>query len=110
MNKIQELTKVSRTVREELGLTKEEIFWMQIDMGSEFLKIYYPEESLRVATQTNFWDIYVFEWVKDDAEILEGKFCDLSEICLCTYAQLKRGMPDGIILKQLKTLLRWKST
>lgn len=106
MSKIDTLAKVSRRVREELGLTKEDIFWMQIELGSEFLRLYFPDNSLLIATKTNFWDIWVFEWMKNDEKIMNG---DWGEIDFELYQHLKYGMDDFNILEQLKTLLEWKS-
>lgn len=104
--KIESLTANSKAIREELGLTKEEIFWMQVDMGSEFLRVYYPDCSLYVATKTNFWDIWVFEWMKDDVLIL-NEF-ELDSICKNGYRILKDGMNDDRVLEQLNALLEWK--
>lgn len=106
MSKIETLTQVGRKVREELGLTKEDIFWMQIDLGSEFLQVYFPENSLAVATKTNFWDIWVFEWMKDDEALMDCSFWN--EIDGEDYYKFKRDINDFKILEQLKTLLEWK--
>jgi hypothetical protein len=105
MNKIQELTQVSRTIRENVGLTKEEVFWLQIDLGMEFLRVHFPKDSLTVSNNTNFWDIWVFEWIKDDAKLLKE---DWGELDYAGYEILKRGMQDYKILKQLNALLVWK--
>lgn len=72
MSKIKEISNASLEVRACIGLSKEDLFWYQVDFGMKFLKLHFGLDALEIATHTNFWDLFVFEWYKDDAWILRN--------------------------------------
>ena len=71
-NSIEQITKCTAEIRQKVGLTKEQIFWYQIDVGMKFLELHFGLDALEIASKTNFWDLFVFEWVKDDAWLLRN--------------------------------------
>jgi len=72
MNSIEQITKYSAEVRECIGLSKEDMFWYQVDFGMKFLKLHFGLDALEIATKTNFWDLFIFEWCKDDAWLMRN--------------------------------------
>lgn len=71
MSRVKELTKCAIDMRELIGCTKDEIFWMQIELGSIFLNTHFGIEAKKISDETNFWDLYLFEWYKDDEFLLK---------------------------------------
>jgi hypothetical protein len=94
-----EILRSAKILREWVGITQEEMFWLRVDLGMEFLKTYFPAEAEEFAKQKGFWDLWVYEWIKDDIAVLRG-FPE-AENDASLYAQLKRGMDDMVILRQL---------
>lgn len=76
MSRVKELTKCSVDIRERIGLSKEDMFWLQIELGSVFLNTHFGIEAKKISDETNFWDLYLFEWYKDDEWLLKNVCLD----------------------------------
>lgn len=66
----QQIVEQSRELMQIIGISKEELFWFRIEMGCSFLERYFDrDEVLKIVTETNFWDLYIRDWILGDAEI-----------------------------------------
>ncbi|MFY7826903.1 MAG: hypothetical protein ACOVQ4_07250 [Flectobacillus sp.] len=68
-SKILEAKEKSILLRETIGISKEEMFWFQVEVGCRFLENWFGWQAMDIATKTNFWDLFLMEWVYDDVEI-----------------------------------------
>jgi hypothetical protein len=64
----------SRELMQQIEISKEDLFWFRADVGIAFLDKYFTkEEAYRMASSTNFWDLFIREWVLDDFSINQSK-------------------------------------
>lgn len=71
MNRIDVLRNCSVKIRQLVEIDKEALFWLQVDLGCKFLELHFGLDAMMIATETNFWDLFIFEWYKDDEWLLE---------------------------------------
>lgn len=98
MNSVDEAVSATVKIRDQIGMSYEEMFWFQVDTGCKFLELHFGWMAMEIATQSNFWDLWVMEWVYDDAQI-EKQFYLTSE------SQYKRLKVSRIDDKQMCEML-----
>ncbi|MFC0182770.1 hypothetical protein SAMN04515674_1342 [Pseudarcicella hirudinis] len=105
MSKIKILTNTTVEIRKQLGITKEQLFWAQVNFGCAFLEYWFAEEALKIAVNTNFWDLFLLQWHSDDQQIKKQFRLESKD----DYWRLKfQFFDDEKMLKTMENLMEYK--
>ncbi|MFC0186027.1 hypothetical protein SAMN04515674_1361 [Pseudarcicella hirudinis] len=103
--RIQTAIEATTEIRRQLNISKEQLFWAQVNFGCAFLEYWFPEEALKIAVNTNFWDLFIMQWNYDDVHIRD----EFKLECKDDYWRFKfLFFNDEKMLKTLDDLMEYK--
>lgn len=94
MNRAEIMAKNAVETLDKLGVKQHDWSNLMFEVGCEFLEHWYGQEkALTIQTETNFWDLFYLEWIKDDKFLLSSRTYE-------SYEEEKRNLiTDSTLLR-----------
>ncbi len=103
MTKVKQIVEKAHLARKKLGVSVEEWSNLLFVIGMDFLENWYGEQqALSIAKESNFWDIWNNEWIRDDDFLLRMPTIRDYE------AHKKELVKEITLLRNVDTNLVWK--